>query len=612
MDHYVIYGLTLLGPLAVCVILLLKGRAWLGRLAETESRAPAESARQMNGGQALHTDGGQALRARIAGLALVALAALATIPCLGSTTFFDRDEGYYAECAREMAAGGDPFVPTFSGKPWMEKPPLTYWAMAACMKLFGCNEFAARLPSALAGLLAIWLTFRMATRMYSPKVGVIAGAMLGTSALFGPLTRLALLDTTLLCCVLLSMIGLWEFIESGSRGGLRLFYLGCGAGALAKGPLGIALPIIALIGFVALERRWRMLLEMRALTGALIVCVVAGLWVVPANWLTGGRYVYELVWEGTIQPIFTPLQGHGGEDLGEYLATLPVYVPVLIVGFLPWCVFLLPAVRCRACAVHRKDRRTRFLAGWALAQLLVFSLIRTKLPHHVLPILPPVAILCGVFLSELISGRSELSGAWDEVTSGITLFLLLLAGVAILFLPAAAHFEEQAIWFMPAGLVLIFVALWAASDLAQKRYDRVFIAFTAGMVLCLGLFWQVGLPRFEQGKSARRVADFLKSRYGNAGLEKVRLGRLGYREVSVVFYLGRPVEEIDGNRSLKPFLQGPSPAAAIVPEKDLRKAIASGLDVPYHTIWDESVWIPEKGEWQELLILTNEPFPRFH
>ena len=84
------------------------------------------------------------------------------------------------------------------------------------------------------------------------------------------------------------------------------------------------------------------------------------------------------------------------------------------------------------------------------------------------------------------------------------------------------------------------------------------------------------------------------------------MGRLGYREVSVVFYLGRPVEEIDGNRSLKPFLQDPSPAAAIVPEKDLRKAIASGLDVPYRTIWDERVWIPEKSEWQEVLILTNE------
>lgn len=583
----------LLGPLIVCVILLTNGRAWLSRLAATESCAPAESSR----------------RARTAGLLLLALAALATVPCLGSTTFFDRDEGYYAECAREMALRGDPFVPTFSGKPWMEKPPLTYWAMAVCMKLLGHNEFAARLPSALAGLLAIWLTFRLAARMYSPKAGAIAGAMLATSALFGAITRLALLDTTLLCCILLAMTGLWEFIEAGSRGGLWLFYLGCGLGALAKGPLGIALPIIALLGFVALDRRWRMLLDMRALTGALIICVVAGLWVVPANWLTGGRYMYELVWESTIQPIFTPLQGHGGSDLGGYLATLPVYVPMLIVGFLPWCVFLLPAARCRACAVHRKERRTRFLAGWALAQLLVFSLLRTKLPHHILPILPPVAILCGAYLSELISDENELSGRVDNAASRVALFLLLLAGVALPFLPVAAQFSNQTIWFLPAGIVLVIAALWATNDLARKRYDRVFITLAAGMVLCFGLFWQVALPRFEQGKSARRVADFLKSRYGSAGLAKVRLGRLGYREVSIVFYLGRTVEEIDGNRALKPFLQAPSPAAAIVPEKDLRKAIANGLDVPYRTIWDEQVWIPEKDEWQELLILTNDSLP---
>ena len=123
------------------------------------------------------------------------------------------------------------------------------------------------------------------------------------------------------------------------------------------------------------------------------------------------------------------------------------------------------------------------------------------------------------------------------------------------------------------------------------------------MVLCLGFFWLVGLPRFEQGKSARRVADFLKIHYGSAGLAKLRLGRLGYREVSVVFYLGRPVEEIDGNRALKPFLQNPSPAAAIVPEKDLRKAIEHGFDVPYRTIWDESG--SQKSEWQEVLILKR-------
>jgi len=595
LDHHLISALTLLGPLTVGAILLAKGRAWLSWLEETESCAPAESTR----------------RAKVAGLVLVALAALATIPGLGSTTFFDRDEGYYAECAREMAAGGNLFVPTFSGKPWMEKPPLTYWAMAASMKLLGYNEFAARLPSALAGLLAIWLTFRLAARMYSPSAGVIAAAMLGTSALFGAITRFALLDTTLLCCVLISMTGLWEFSEAGSRRGLWLFYLGCGAGALAKGPLGVALPIIALVGFVALGRRWRMLLSMRPLTGALIVCVVAGLWVIPANWLTGGRYMYELVWESTIQPVFTPLQGHGGEDLGKYLATLPVYVPVLIIGFLPWCVFLLPAAHCCACPIHRRDRRTWFLAGWALAQLLVFSLIRTKLPHHVLPILPPVAILCGFFLSEATAGRNEVSGAWENACSVIALYLLLLAGVAILFLPFVAGFDRQAVWFLPAGLVLIFIALRAMSDLPRKRYDRVFIAFTAGMVLCLGLFWQVGLPRFEEGKSARRVAEFLKSRYG-AGLEKMRVGRLGYREVSVVFYLGRAIEEIDGNSALKPFLQDPSPAAAIVPKKDLDKAIASGLDVPYHAVWDESVWIPEKAEWQEVLILTNEPSPPSH
>jgi len=591
----------LLGPVGVAVLLLAKGRGWLTGLAHAE-----------NSGR----------RATTTGLVLVSLAALAILPCLGTTSLYDRDEGYYAECAREMSDGGDLLVPHFSGRPWMEKPPLTYWAMAGAMKLFGPTEFAARLPSAVAALLAIWLTFRLATRMYSPVAGVLAAAMLGTCALYGAVARLALLDTTLLCCVLLSMIGLWQFIEGGRRatlarppsgglarppcGGLVLFYVGCGLGGLAKGPLGIALPLIALGGYLAWSRDWRLLPKMRPLRGALLILAIVALWVVPANWLTGGRYIYELVWESTLAPIFTPLQGHGGSDLAQYLLLLPAYLPALVLGFLPWSLFLVPALRRMCGSEGRQDRRAAFLGGWILAQLLAFSLVRTKLPHHILPILPALAILCGAFLAELLSGKAPLAGAWDALGSEICLFLLTAAGVAILLLPLAEGFVEEGLRFLPAGLLLIATALWVRTALARKRYDSAFIALSGGMILSFGLLWQIGLPGFEKGKSASRVARILRTHYGEANLPGVRFGRLGYREVSLLFYLGRPVEEIDGSSALKPFLMASGPAAAILPEKDLRKAIAAGFNIPYRTLWKEKVWIPEKSEWQNLLIATNE------
>ena len=461
--------LGLLGPLAVAALLIAKGRGWLTRLAQAEDSArraapaahsiPVEARPGLRAGVEEPSAAPISSKglARRAGVVVVLLGALAILPCLGTTSLYDRDEGYYAECAREMAVGGNLFVPHFSGRPWMEKPPLTYWAMAAAMKLFGPDEFAARLPSALAALLATWLTFRLATWMYSALAGVLAAAMLGTCVLYGAVARLALLDTTLLCCVLLSMIGLWQFIERGRRaalarpsyGGLVLFYVGCGLGGLAKGPLGIALPLIALAGYLAWSRDWRLLPKMRPLRGALLILAIVALWVVPANWLTGGRYIYELVWEGTLAPIFTPLQGHGGGDLAQYLLLLPAYLPVLLFGFLPWSLFLVPALRRIGGAEGRQDTRAAFLGGWILAQLLVFSLVSTKLPHHILPILPALAILCGAFLAELISGknapvervvssrRAQSALRYDALGSEICLFLLLAAGVAILLLPLA-------------------------------------------------------------------------------------------------------------------------------------------------------------------------------
>src|SRR5258705_12565186 len=81
------------------------------------------------------------------------------------------DEGRYAEIAREMAVSGDWVTPRLNGLKYFEKPPFQYWVGAAIFDAFGVSEWTARLPSAMAGLLAVIAVGFTAARLAGPHAG---------------------------------------------------------------------------------------------------------------------------------------------------------------------------------------------------------------------------------------------------------------------------------------------------------------------------------------------------------------------------------------------------------------------------------------------------------
>jgi len=85
-------------------------------------------------------------------LALIALCSVLFYWRLGVTPLEDFDEAYYAEGARAMLRRGDLGTPYFNGQPFLLKPVLIYWVIAASFRLFGVTEFAARAPAAFLGL----------------------------------------------------------------------------------------------------------------------------------------------------------------------------------------------------------------------------------------------------------------------------------------------------------------------------------------------------------------------------------------------------------------------------------------------------------------------------
>jgi len=144
-------------------------------------------------------------------LLILAWAALCLVN-LGASSLWDIDEGNNTECAREMYESKNWIVPTFNFVFRVDKPALLYWMQMSCFHLFGINEFSARLPSALAALAGVLLTYELGRKMFGAAAGFLAGGILLSTVLFCGAAHFANPDALLCACTLLT----FSFSGTGS------------------------------------------------------------------------------------------------------------------------------------------------------------------------------------------------------------------------------------------------------------------------------------------------------------------------------------------------------------------------------------------------------------
>ncbi|WP_139042112.1 ArnT family glycosyltransferase, partial [endosymbiont of Riftia pachyptila] len=187
---------------------------------------------------------------------------------LHAVPLFDLDEGAFSEATREMFERGD-FLSTYlNGVPRYDKPILIYWLQAASVSLFGLNEFAFRLPSALAASLWSLALVLFGRRYFGQGAGLAAGILLAGSIGVTLIGKAATADALLNLCLTLSMLNLYRFFESEQHRYLRLAALAAGLGFLAKGPVSLLIPGAVALLFSLSSGRLRqlgaMLIDWRA------------------------------------------------------------------------------------------------------------------------------------------------------------------------------------------------------------------------------------------------------------------------------------------------------------------------------------------------------------
>lgn len=307
----------------------------------------------------------------------------------GSRGLYDRDETRYAEVAREMLVSGEYLIPQRDFRPHLTKPPLTYWALAASMKILGQNEWAVRLPNALAFALTAFVVGLIGEALWGRR-GLWAGVIYATSLFPFAAANIVTTDTLL---VLWETAAAWAFVKGylsqraeRARVWFNLMWFFWGLGFLTKGPA--IFPMAAgLVVFWLLKRReyprhpW-------PLEGVAIFLLVSLSWYIfVAGRISGSLSL--ILNEQIIGRLFSSVYHRNC----VWYAPFYLYLPIILLGPFPWAFMWPQALREMATGLRSKSLPGLLLGLWFLVPLVVFSLAKSRLPLYVLPLFAPISLM---------------------------------------------------------------------------------------------------------------------------------------------------------------------------------------------------------------------------
>jgi 4-amino-4-deoxy-L-arabinose transferase-like glycosyltransferase len=527
----------------------------------------------------------QHLHHRLAHYLLLGLvwAALA-LPNLGAASLWDIDEGNNAEAAREMCAADNWAIPTFNFVLRVDKPALLYWLQIAAYNRFGVNEFAARLPSALAALLAVLATYELGRRMVTPIAGLLAGLILASAPAFGVAAHFANPDALLTAFTTLALLCFWWSYEHCGRGWFVTAGICTGLAVLAKGPVGFVLPASVVLLFLLWSRQLRRLWDRRLVWGTLVHGLVVAPWFAWVGIETKGEFLKGFLLTHNLGRFRAPMEGHHGSVF--------YYFVVLLVGFLPWSAFLGPAfvAAWKKSSSEQKDTTgsNRFLFCWIAVYFVFFTLSGTKLPNYILPLYPPVAILLARFLDSWRCGLIR-PPTWVIHTTLACFGLAGLAlGVGLLMaggqlggdtLLRGRHLPGIEIWAW-TGLIPIVGALLAAAWTWRQRLNLAVSTLAMAAVLFLGTLAAGIGPTLNAYKAPAALAEFIEP---HPAEPDILLGCYDYFQPSLVFYCGREVSRLQSENEVGAYLRWPLPVYLFMPATTWEQ-LESQMTMPHRLV----------------------------
>jgi 4-amino-4-deoxy-L-arabinose transferase-like glycosyltransferase len=476
------------------------------------------------------------------------------------------DEPYFGEGAREMIADGQWAVPHVNGEVTTDKPPLFFWLIALFSLPFGkVLSLTARLPSVLASVGTVWLTMRLGRRLAGDAAGTLSGVVLMTTYLFWDKARTAQIDA-LLCFLILVALSAFEAFRAGDaeprRAGL-LFWTASGLAVLAKGPVGVLIPVGIALTVLAFDRNLGAWKRFAPWTGPLVFLAIVASWMTLATVLGHGTYS---VWGAFEKHVLNrAIHGmHHKQPPWYYLTVLPVQL-------LPWSA-LVPGALVYAWR-RRGDANDRFLLVHGLFVCVFFSIWTEKRDLYVLPAYPAFALLLSRMFVAAYDGADRLDKRWFSLPIVMTGALLLLTSVALPIAVVRAVPTLGVPW-LPVSLALAGtgIATLLAARTCRPTVTARTLAIGMSVVYLATVTWVY--PKFDAIKSARALGETLREVAGPAkagGADVVSSG-LGNVVQGLAFYSnGVYTRVVDDPGALATQLTGDGANVAVIDSESFAK-----------------------------------------
>ena len=459
------------------------------------------------------------------------LAALGTIACLylyrlGDWPLLEPDEGRNAEVAREMLERGSWSVPYFNGLPYLDKPVLLFWGIAAAFHTIGVGEFAARLPSALAAVASVALTFAVARSLVGGRRALLAAVVFASAPLVLVFARLVIFDMLLTACVTAALYCLLQ----GRRTGAAWSWwpraaVAMALGVLCKGPVGFVVPLLAwAVARGALPPPPRRGGTAPAFAAIGLFAALLVPWLASVHAAEPGFLRYAIVDE-TLLRLTSAARFRRGQPPYFYagvLAWAGGVWSVLLVG-------LVPQLWRRWRTGGREAHAIAFAARAAVAIVLFFTCSASKRPQYLLPALVPLAVLVAI----AIVGSQQRAAT---IVRGFAI-AAAVAGLAAIAI-AARGFptgtgDVSLVTPAVVGVAGVFLVPWGLVTAIAGRRPAAALTGAVAMAPGLALVLLRPLGAAAESRSTRVLAAEILPRAQVVGAAAFR--------TSLPFYLRRPV-----------------------------------------------------------------------
>ncbi|MBC7425920.1 MAG: glycosyltransferase family 39 protein [Bacteroidia bacterium] len=489
---------------------------------------------------------------------IVIIGSLLFLPFLGSVHLFDWDEINFAESAREMIVTGNYSAVQINFEPFWEKPPLFFWFQVLSMKLFGVNEFAARFPDAICGIITLCFIYYIGKRQYKGNLaawwvlcylGSILPHFYFKSGIIDPIFNLFI------------FAAIYQFYLAAKQdivvvSVMRYFFLAgifTGLAILTKGPVALIICLLTLFIFVAVKRFTWFFRFKHLLVYGLIALFITSFWFVPETIKNGPWFLVEFVKYQA--GLFT-------SNIAGHQQPFWYHTAVLLVGCFPISFIALAAIKKNNYYSYQENLFRTLMIVLFFVVLILFSIVKTKIVHYSSMCWLPLTFLAAYAIASVQKKRLKFSAVLSTciLVFGIILSTVLIA-IPVIFSNkklkdlalanikdrfTVANFSINTGWTgfeaIP-GILLLAVVCTGFYFLIRKQHSKGFYILLTGITLIIPLIAIMVVPKIEKHTQGTAISFFESLKGKNC-----YIFHTGYKSYAPYFYA--QIKPLTANDSL--------------------------------------------------------------